>query len=261
MKIWLPCNECVKKYGPADVRASYRTDVVEDRLIVFTCSEGHVNRYYVQGIKYQLLFEASFRALVEGFYLEAVLGFTASLERFYEFYCKFVCHKHGFDKDGFKETWKQVSNQSERQFGAFLFLYGIEEKRPFESKKYKMDKLTKFRNQVIHKGCLPLEEQVIEYGELVFNLIMPVSVELAVKDAEYFHTVTNGELFPDMEKYRERTDVRSTGIGSILGVTYDPVRGLEKSFREELKKARSNLLLVIQQNLIAEKLRIDRART
>lgn len=243
-----------------DARVAYPTDVVENRLIEFTCSEDHVNRYHVQGIKYQLLFESSFRALVEGFYLEAVLGFTASLERFYEFYCKFVCHKHGFDKNGFDETWKQVSSQSERQFGAFLFLYGIEEKSPFDPTKYKMEKIKEFRNKVIHKGYLPSEEQVVDYGELVFNLIMPVSIELAVKDAEYFHRFTADELSQNVEKYWNRTDVRSAGIGSILGVTYDPVRGLEKSFRGELQNARSNLLSVIQHNLIAEKLRINRER-
>ncbi len=141
MKIWLPCYECTEKYSPVGPRYSYRVDVVENRRIKFTCSEGHVNKYDLQGTKYQILFESSFRALVEGFYLEAVLGFTAGLERFFEFYCKYVCHKHGFDKNGFEETWKQVSSQTERQFGAFLFLYGIEEKKTFDHKKYKIVKL------------------------------------------------------------------------------------------------------------------------
>ena len=261
MKIWLPCYECTKKTGADNPRNSYRVDIVENRRVEFTCTEGHKNKYNVQGAKYQILFESSFRALVEGFYLEAVLGFTASLERFYEFYCKFVCHKHGFDKDGFSDTWKQVLSQSERQYGAFLFLYGIEEKKPFDPKKYKMDKLKKFRNKIIHKGYLPTEKEVIEYGDLIFNLIMPVSVELAVKDAEYFHRFSGIELLNDIKKSKAEGNVPSTGITSILAVTYDPVRGLEKNFKKEIKKAKSNLLAVMQYNFIAEKLRIERENT
>ncbi|OKY76591.1 MAG: hypothetical protein BM485_05040, partial [Desulfobulbaceae bacterium DB1] len=65
-------------------------------------------------------------------------------------------------ESAFDATWKQVTNQSERQFGAFLFLYLLEQKTEFDQKKYKIEELKKFRNKVIHKGYLPNEQETIK---------------------------------------------------------------------------------------------------
>lgn len=260
MKVWLTCHKCSEELGNG-LLASYRVDIIDSHLHEFTCVKGHKNRYYLQTIKYQLIFESSFRALVEGYYLEAVLGFTASLERFFEFFCKFACHKHGLDAQEFKKIWKQVSNQSERQYGTFLFLYGIEEMHCFDYKLFEMDKQKTFRNDVIHKGYLPTEDETVDYGERVFKLIVAVSVGIARKDAEYFHRFAGTELGADHDFCRKNPDVMPMGISSLLGMTYDPNRLLEKDFRQELNSAKSKLLSLKQEALLGEQLRRTRERT
>lgn len=258
MKLWLTCLECHKELGNSPL-ACYPTDIVEDSLYKFTCLRGHQNKFRLQGIKYQFLFESALRALIEGYYLEAVLGFTSSLERFYEFYCKFACTKAGLENDEFMKTWKQVSNQSERQFGAFLFLYAIEQKAGFDEKRFKTQEQKKFRNEVIHKGYLPSEAETVNYGENIFNMIKAVSVEVAQKDHEYYHRFSGSEL----ARYLDRDDptVMPTGMGSILGMTYEPSRLLEKDFRIEYETRKANLLEMKRMALLEEHIKAIRNNT
>lgn len=257
MRLWLTCMECHKVLGNSPL-ACYPTDIVEDSLYEFTCLKGHQNKFRLQGIKYQFLFESAFNALIEGYYLEAVLGFTSSLERFYEFYCKFVCSKAGLENDEFMKTWKQVLNQSERQFGAFIFLYATEQKTSFDEKRFKIPEQKNFRNKVIHKGYLPSEAETVDYGENVFNMIKVVSVEIAQKDHEYYHRFSGGELAPHLEVDRDDPTVIPTGMGSILGMTYDPSRLLEKDFRKEYETRKVNLLEIKKMALLEEHIKAIR---
>lgn len=257
MKIWLTCLKCHELLG-ANALSSYPTEIVENRRYEFTCINGHKNTYHLQGIKYQILFESSFMALIQGFYLEAVLGFTASLERFYEFFCKFVCHKHAVENGEMNSTWKMVENQSERQFGAFLFLYAVEEKKSFDEKHFKIQKMKKFRNKVIHKGYLPGEKETVEYAELVFEMIKNVSVSVARKDHEFFHRFSGNEQFPDFDTYKDNPEVMPFGITSILSMTYDPTRLLEKNFTTEYENGKRNLLNIKKKSLAEEMLKQKR---
>jgi len=250
--------ECHKELGNSPL-ASYPTDIVEDSLYEFTCLKGHQNRFRLQGIKYQFLFESALSALIEGYYLEAVLGFTSSLERFYEFYCKFVCSKAGLNNKEFMKTWKQVSNQSERQFGAFLFLYAIEQKISFDEIMFKIQDQKTFRNKVIHKGYLPSETETVDYGENIFNMIKVVSVEVAQKDHEYYHRFSGGELAQHLD--RDDPTVIPTGMGSILGMTHDPSRLLKKDFRKEYETRKVNLLEIKKMALLEEHIKAIRKNT
>ncbi len=252
--------ECHKELGNSPL-ACYPTDVVEDSLYEFTCLKGHQNKFRLQGIKYQFLFESAFGALIEGYYLEAVLGFTSSLERFYEFYSKFVCYKAGLNNYEFMKAWKQVSNQSERQFGAFLFLYAIEQKASFEESKFKIQDQKAFRNKVIHKGYLPSEAETVDYGQNIFDMIKVVSVEIAQKDHEYYHRFSGGELAPHLEVDRDDPTVIPTGMGSILGMTYEPSRLLEKDFRNEYEERKAKLLEIKKKALLEEHIKAIRNNT
>jgi len=231
MKIWVHCKKCFEETGN-NALASYPVDIIEEPVLDFTCPNGHNSKYHFQKVKYQFLFESSFRALIDGYYMEAVLGFTASLERFYEFFCKFVCIKNGLGVEGFLGTWKLVTKQSERQLGAFLFLYLLENKSHFDSKKYNFEVLKTFRNKVIHNGYLPSEKETIDYGDGVFEIIKNISVEIAIKDPEFFHSITNEEMF-DRKIYKKHPDALSMGMSTFLAVPYVPETMLGKNFREE----------------------------
>ncbi len=53
--------------------------------------------------------------------VKLISSFTSSLERFYEFCIKVFCENNSMNDDTYNKVWKQVSNQSERQLGAFYF--------------------------------------------------------------------------------------------------------------------------------------------
>ena len=103
----------------------------------------------------------------------------------------------------------------------------------FDDKRFKILEQKIFRNKVIHKGYLPSEAETVDYGENVFNMIKVVSIEIAQKDHEYYHRFSGGELAPHLEVDRDDPKVIPTGMGSILGMTYDPSRLLEKDFRNK----------------------------
>lgn len=61
-----------------------------------------------------------------------------------------------------------MSNQSERQLGAYIvsYSYSFGNVAPLMAKS-----MTKFRNSVIHKGEFPTREKTIEYAGAVLKLI------------------------------------------------------------------------------------------
>ena len=88
-----------------------------------------------------------------------VAGIVASLERFLEFY-SVILTKQGVSSEEMEKNWKLVSNQSERQLGAFFFIYLIEN----ETSIHLSNKHVSFRNKVIHKAYIPTYQEVMNYG-------------------------------------------------------------------------------------------------
>src|SRR5688572_21926828 len=121
-----PCSDTKGK----KLRAYFQdVEIRDDNFYRSTCPAGHENLVVIQNQKFELLFDFGARALLDGYTREAVASMAAALERFYEFYLKVVCLKHGIADFDFKNSWKFVSAQSERQLGAFLFTYLFENKR------------------------------------------------------------------------------------------------------------------------------------
>ena len=170
MKLFFHCLECAKKI-PKPLLNSAFIDIRDDGLYEFTCIKGHKSVIFLQEQKFEILFEIGANAILDGYYREAVSSFLASLERFYEFYVKVICLSRDIGEDTIEETWKKVSQQSERQLGAFICLYLIEMGHP---PTILSNKWSKFRNNVIHKGLIPEKKKAIEYGQEVLDLILPV---------------------------------------------------------------------------------------
>jgi len=125
--------------------------------------------------KFDVLFEMASIALIEGYYREAVSNFAASLERFLEFYVDFACFEDGIFATEFELAWKQMSSQSERQIGAFLFTYLC---RTGKALRYLDNKQVQFRNAVIHKGYIPGYDETFEYGKAVLAYMDPIMFDL-----------------------------------------------------------------------------------
>jgi hypothetical protein len=143
----------------------------DDGRYEVTCPKGHKSVTILQEQKFEVLFDIGAYAIADGYYREAVSSFTASLERFYEFFIKAVLLHKGIDQEIFQQAWKLVAAQSERQLGAFAFLYLREFGRPpslLSSSK------VEFRNKVIHQGKIPSRQEALDYGQAILDIVRPI---------------------------------------------------------------------------------------
>ena len=167
MKLVSICNEC-KSYNKV------YTNFYEDFVAKGKCSCGAEIIIVLQNPKYEFLFESAVNALIEGYTIEAATTLSSAYERFFEFCIRVFCRKCNIDQEGLKSTFKEVSHQSERQLGAFLFLYLL-----VFTQSYKINhKIAEFRNKTVHKGYIPTPEQVYDYGNLIYKEVYNISKEL-----------------------------------------------------------------------------------
>jgi len=145
-------------------------ELKEEGLYVLECEKGHITYTQLQEQKFQVLFELGAYAIADGYYRDAVASFTASLERFYEFFIKANLYEKKFNDKQISEFWKQISNSSIKQAGSFshAYFHTFGENPPQLS-----NRKTEFRNEVIHKGIIPTRQQAIDYGEVIIDLISP----------------------------------------------------------------------------------------
>lgn len=195
MKLSVPCMEC-RNVGR---RTEFQfVEVREDNTYLVTCSYGHQTEMKVHLLKFEVLIDIGANAILDGYYREAVSSFNSSLERFYEFAIQVLLERSsasGASKELFDNCWKKVSSQSERQLGAFIFLwaYCLREIPELLSQKQ-----VEFRNNVIHKGIIPTEEEALKYGNAVMSMVRSQRKQL---DESFSNEVTKVTLkyLPDSE--------------------------------------------------------------
>ena len=149
------------------------------------------------GAKFEVLFDIAMNAVRDGYAREAVSSFASSLERFYEFFTRYCAYYQKTDLNEFEKVWKSVSNQSERQLGAYIFVYLIKYN---SAPKLLSQNMVTFRNKVIHKGYIPTLSEAIEFGEAVHCSIMNVIAKLEADEdeqlSEFYQT-----MLPHAEGY------------------------------------------------------------
>lgn len=186
MKLLMSCMACFQELGHPTNECT-TLEFRDDGRYEVCCSRGHKSVVILQQQKFEILFDIGANAILDGYYREAVSSFTSSLERFYEFCIKVLCKKRCIKTDVLSSVWKQVSNQSERQLGAFLFLWASEFG---EVPQLLSSHNAGFRNNVIHKGKIPTKEEALEYGNTVLAIIRPKIVQLRSKCDEQINEVT-----------------------------------------------------------------------
>ncbi|UZD72425.1 hypothetical protein [Bacillus siamensis] len=162
MKIELFCSVC-------DNNSPVEVEVNETNMYELTCSKGHKSKCFVQVQKFELLFELGAYALLDGYTREAVSSFAVAIERLHEYCINILMIKNGASKELREQTFKMVSVNSERQLGAFYYLYVNEFQEPPEQ--ISRTRVT-FRNAVTHKGKIPTYDETIEYAEYVFGYMI-----------------------------------------------------------------------------------------
>ena len=140
----------------------------DDGKYDLVCPEGHEYALVVQGTKYEVLFEIALNAYRDGYYREAISSFSASLERFYEFFLHALFH-FSDRTDYFRKNWRRVKSASERQLGAYIFCsalhFGCD--ATILQQKY-----VELRNNVVHKGYIPQPDEVLSFGQEVCDIIV-----------------------------------------------------------------------------------------
>lgn len=186
MRIPLMCMQCFQEQGKPD-EYLYPAELQDNGLYRITCRHGHETVTALQEQKFELLFDLGVNAIIDGYYREAVASFTSSMERFYEFYIQTISTKHNVSESKYIDGWKKVSSQSERQLGAYIFLYLNEngDLPPLLS-----DNKINFRNDVIHKGKLPTKYESLSYGQSVLDIVAPVLEYLKSNENAYISIVT-----------------------------------------------------------------------
>ena len=176
-------------------------DYYDDAVAYISCSAGHKTAVLIQSAKFEILLEAGATALLDGFTFEACACFSAALERFYEFALRVICTARDLKPDLFAGMFQEMSRQSERQLGAFLMLYAIE-----FGTAYKPDqKITEFRNSIIHKGTIPTVEQAHQFSSRIYAAIYSLYQALQQKHATPILQVT-------MQTLQERQARVPTGM-------------------------------------------------
>lgn len=196
MRIPAWCHECVSD-GELGERAPanedvHLIDVEEDNAYVGRCKNGHVIKFTLQTMRFELLFESGIVAMLAGFHREAISSIAAAVERFYEFSIESFIEKAGVRAEDLETAWKQVATQSERQFGAYVFLYLTTFRKPLLATKEErkaFQEWTEFRNGVIHKGHFPTRTRALGYAKFVFEMLRDRMAELREHDPDIYQRV------------------------------------------------------------------------
>lgn len=201
MKLRINCMQCFQdqrhpslEFQPVETR--------DDGLYSSTCSNGHTTLTVIQEQKFEVLFDFGAMALIDGYPREAVTSIAAAIERFYEFYVVTTSLKHGMEITDFQKAWKHVENQSERQFGAYLFAYLIDhnggEPPVIDNEKPNLIGVSKgntktwkeFRNAVVHKGYIPSVSETLAYGNIAYLHLNELIADLKERSEEAIQKVT-----------------------------------------------------------------------
>jgi hypothetical protein len=221
MRLIVHCRECVMAGGAEHGEVPCWIELQDDNAYVEKCPQGHAISFTINNPRYEILYESGIVAFLFGFHREAVSSIAAALERFFEFTIRAMLSHQQVQPAAVEEAWKLVDNQSERQLGAFQFLYLACMQEPFREGKLRttFEEWTKFRNKVIHKGALPERSKVRQYAEYVFDLTKHIWLRIDARASSVLKEVRDQLIARDraiVEKRLASTCLQmagSTGTG------------------------------------------------
>jgi len=203
MQLFVPCMQCL--HGPQGPRRELaRVAFRDDGTYVLTCSRGHESITLLQQQKFEVLFEIGANAILDGYHREAVSAFSASLERFHEFAIRVLLADVTGSDDLFKSCWGSVAAQSERQLGAFVFIWASRIGAP---PSLLSQKRVAYRNEVIHKGKIPSGLEAVKFGNAALDVLRS-----NMKHLERFEHGRNKIAMSDQVSIQAKT--------GLIGTTY-----------------------------------------
>ncbi|MBD3342451.1 MAG: hypothetical protein GF353_25350 [Candidatus Lokiarchaeota archaeon] len=214
MKLPIFCVQCATDKKQKTNQMTM-VDIRDDGLYQTVCENNHVNIVALQQQKFEILFDIGAYAILDGYYREAVSSFTTCIERFYEYYIKVISLKHEISEEVFLKSWKIVSKQSERQLGAFIYLFTIEKKC---APTLLSNSNIEFRNAVIHKGKIPEEKDAIKYGNDVLKIVRPILYDLKMNYTKYVDKTIIQYLEAIKQKTPDKKNPNVMFISTVLSI-------------------------------------------
>ncbi|MBF6650721.1 hypothetical protein [Methylobacter sp. BlB1] len=167
--MYVPIN-CPKCGAPATIGEERLNsqELQDDGNYEFECTRGHKTATQLYFYRHELLFEIGAHAIIDGYNREAITSFAASLERYFEFFLEAAGITSSIPSEAFDIAWKEMSRQSERQLGAYVFAHLLLYKQsPILLPKNQVE----LRNKVVHKGYIPINSEAVSFGQAVLNII------------------------------------------------------------------------------------------
>lgn len=198
MKLQTMCMECMKELGHPSFEPII-ADYFDQAISYITCGRGHRSAILIQSFKFEILLESAVEALIHGYTLEAASSLSAAYERTFEFAISVFAQKYSIEQQVFDLTFKQMLKQSERQIGAFLFLYAA----AFGSAYKLSDEIPRLRNKVIHQGYIPPPDEVLKFGNKIYKEIGDITTRLReafpkeISDAQFAIMAERMRSIPD----------------------------------------------------------------
>lgn len=214
MHLLVNCMQCFQEFSRPSLELRH-IELRDDGRYVSKCSFGHETTTILQQQKFEILFDIGAHAIIDGYYREAVSSFTSSLERFYEFSLRIFLENISKSDKLFQDCWKKVASQSERQLGAFIFLWAT---NFGDSPELLAEKTVKFRNDVIHKGKIPTREEAIQYGNSVLSVLRPKMILLKERFPEAVSKVTFYHLHGCRSDSDNGKIISTMGISTIINL-------------------------------------------
>lgn len=149
-------------------------DYFDDATAHVVCSRGHKSSIILQSPKFEILLDSAANAILEGYTLEGCATLYAAYERLIEFAIKVMCIKGALEEALISNIFKEVSVQSERQIGAFIFLYALNFSETYRPKR----DIIEFRNKCIHKGYIPTKEETFDFADKIYCEISSIYKKL-----------------------------------------------------------------------------------
>lgn len=190
------CNQSITAFSNSS-HLSLFTHHLREGSAEISCKNGHKTIICLQSFHFEIHFEIGALALIDGYFAESTFAFSKALERFYEFSINFFTLRSS-TQDEFEKSWKIIKKQSERQLGAFIFLYLQNFKEsPTILQDLKLNtsfSCGEFRNKVIHDGYLPTKIEAYAYGKFIFEFISKLIVKYKELDQGIIQRLTGLNL-------------------------------------------------------------------
>ncbi len=214
MRIFLSCMKCSNE-GKADKQ--YPAELQDNGLYKMICNEGHETVTCLQEQKFEVLFELALYAILDGYYREAVTSFASALERFYEFYVSVICIKHNIAQNIYQEAFNRMMKQSERQLGAYIYAYLLE--NATLPKLLKDDDQVKFRNEVVHAGKIPSKQEALDFGQAVLEIIAPVLCQLNEGEKDPVQKAVGRHIHKTMDQIKGKPNLCFMSISTAISIS------------------------------------------